>query len=236
MNERDLREASLLASVYGAKCLVYGGPGVGKTPIINTAPSPVFLAVEPGLMSMRGSKVMTYEADTWAKIAEFFLWFHTSNESKKFDTLATDSISQIAEIYLRDNPKKMAHGLQLYGAMATEVYDICHKLFYMRQKHMYLICKQQEPDKDGLTKKRPYFPGNDLNVRVPHLFDMILHVDKFHIMGAPNNPNRAFHCHSSTDAVCRDRSGTLNEYEPVNLSNLFHKIMNNQPQEGNLVT
>lgn len=224
MNIRDLREAQEFARSYGVKSVVYGPPGTGKTPIINTAPRPVLLAVEPGLLSMRGSRVPTYVAPTWAKIKEFFDWWHGSNETKAFDTLGTDSISQICEVYLRDNPGKHSHGLKLYGAMAEAVGDILHKLYYQQNKHMYIIAKQEiEQTEAGAGKKRAYFPGNDLKVKTPHLFDAILHLDNHVVPGY--GMTRAFHCHSAADAVCRDRTGNLAEYEPPDLSALFAKCM-----------
>lgn len=224
MNERDLQPAHKLAAFYGVKSLVFGPPGSGKTPVINTAPNPVLLAVEPGMLSMRTSNVPTYEASTWAKIEEFFKWLHGSNESKKYHTLGVDSVSQMCEIYLRDNPKKVSHGLKLYGLMAEEVGDELHKLYFMREKHMYLICKQEiEQTADGPGKKRPYFPGKELATKVPHLYDLIMQLDTHSIPGY--GAARAFHCHSAMDANVRDRSGVLAEFEEPNLSGVFNKIM-----------
>ena len=101
MNLSSLKPASEFAKNYGVKAIVYGSAGSGKTPIINTCPNPVLLACEPGLLSLRGSKVPTWEAYSADKVDEFFEWFFKSNETKKFDTLAIDSISQMAELYLQ---------------------------------------------------------------------------------------------------------------------------------------
>lgn len=224
MQANQLVPAGTLAGKFGAKAIVYGGPGTGKTPIIRSAQRPVFLAVEPGLASMAGSDVPTWYAPTWAKIQEFFTWWHGSNETRNFDTLCVDSVSHICEIYLRENPGKKSHGLQLYGAMAEEVYSILHKLYYQEQKHMYLICKQGvEKVNDGTGKKRPYFPGDVLNISVPHLFDLILHLDYHAVPGY--GVQRAFQCHSSFDSVCRDRFGKLAQFEPPDIAQVFNKAM-----------
>ena len=97
---------------------IYGPPGSGKTPIINTAPRPVLLACEPGLLSMRGSTVPTFQAFTAKLIDDFFEWLFSSAETKNFDTLVVDSISQMCNIYLADAKTKSKHGLQQYGDMA----------------------------------------------------------------------------------------------------------------------
>lgn len=223
MRMSDLQSSGAMAQQYGVKAIVYGPPGSAKTPSVATAPAPVLLAAEPGMLSMKGTNIATYEAQTWAKIKEFFEWVHGSNESRQFQTVAVDSVSQICEIHLRDNPKKHSHGLQKYGAMAEDVYDILHKLYYMKERHIYLICKQAVERTDASTKVRPYFPGNDLDIKVPHLFDEILHLDNHIVPGV--GPTRAFHCFNGIGAMCRDRSGKLQEYEPPNVSALFAKCM-----------
>lgn len=224
MQMNQLRPAREFAAMYGCKALVYGGPGSAKTPTINTAPRPVLMAVEPGMLSMRNSDVPTWLAPTWKQIKEFLDWALGSNEMRNFDTLGIDSVSQICEIYLRDNPNKAAHGLKLYGDMATNVGDYLHKLYYMQQKHMYLICKQETEHLEGSgARHRPYFPGNDLKVKVPHLYDFILQLGIFAVPGFGNT--LAFQCHSSFDSVCRNRTGNLAQFEPPDLSALFNKAM-----------
>mgnify|MGYP001589050309 CR=1 FL=1 len=74
MQLNQLRPASQLAQRFGVKALAYGGPGTGKTPMINTAPRPVLCVVEPGMLSMRTSNVPAWEAYDCGKIDEFFKW------------------------------------------------------------------------------------------------------------------------------------------------------------------
>ena len=101
MNIQNLKPASELAQRFGVKALVYGGPGMGKTPIIKTAPRPVLCVVEPGMLSMRdATNIPAWDAYTPERIDEFFKWLFTSNEAKNFDTVGIDSISQLAEIIL----------------------------------------------------------------------------------------------------------------------------------------
>jgi hypothetical protein len=226
VTQADFKEAREFAKNYGVKALGYGPPGSGKTPIMNTAPRPCLLAVEPGLLSMATSTVPTYQAPTWAKIDDWFKWLFNSAETRNYDTAGVDSVSQMCEIYLRDNPKKVQHGLKLYGLMAEEVGDILHKLYYLQNKHTYLICKQtiERTEGDG-GKRKPYFPGNDLNVKVPHLYDEIIDIG---IHSVPSvGLTRSFQCHSSFDSYCRDRTGKLNQFEPPDLSALFAKCMSN---------
>ena len=37
---------------HGVKCIIFGGPGVGKTRSIATAPKPIIISAEEGLLSL----------------------------------------------------------------------------------------------------------------------------------------------------------------------------------------
>lgn len=237
MNERDLKPAGELAKRYGVKSILYGKAGTGKTPLINTAPRPVLLVVEPGLLSMRASKIPAYEAPTRKQVEEFFKWFFGSAEARKFDTLAIDSISQVAEIILEDEKRRQKHGMKAYGAMSESVIDLANKLFYMPQKHIVLIAKNGYFDNGKQTviqggevitetvkQARPFFPGQDLNVRMPHLFDNVLHLGEVSMPGF-SKPVKALRTVETSEIFARSRSGTLNELEEPNLTALFNKAM-----------
>ena len=223
MQAKDLKPAGSLAQRFGVKSVIFGPPGTGKTPLVNTAPRPVLLACEPGLLSMRGSQVPTFDAYTSARINEFWSWFFTSTETKNYDTIAVDSVSHMCQVYLDDALKRIKHGMQAYGDMATKVMGILNQLYFMERKHTYLICKQEFINIDGFNVRRPYFPGKQLPVDVPHMFDEILHLCKAPIPGV--GEQLAFRCQGSIDTIARDRTGRLDEFEPPNFSLIVKKCM-----------
>jgi len=220
MQASDLRPAKDFARKFGCKAIVYGPAGTGKTPIINSAPNPVLLATEPGLLSMRNSTVPTWIAPNKDKIDEFFKWFEHSAEAKKFDTLAIDSVSQMCEIALNDAKKRIKHGLKIYGDMAEYVGPYLDRLYFMPEKHMYLICKE-EVQEGGY--RRPYYPGKQLAIQVPHRYDCILRVAKAQIsnMGEVT----AFQCNGTYDVMARNRTGDLADFEPPHFGEIIKKVM-----------
>ena len=228
MNLSSLKPASEFAKQFGVKALIYGPPGSSKTPLINTCPNPVLLACEPGLLSMRGSKVPTWEAYTADKVDEFFEWFFNSNEIKKFDTLAIDSVSQMAEIYLdaaltgKSKSGNKVHGLAAYGQMATKTLAHLNALYFTQNKHTYLTAKQ-EILKGNIECRRPYFPGQQLSIEMAHKYDQVLHLDIQNIPGY--GQHKAFRCYPSIDVLARDRSGRLSEFEPPNFGEIIKKAM-----------
>lgn len=225
MQASQLKPASQLAQRYGAKCVAYGPPGAGKTPLMKTAPRPVLCVTEPGMLSMRDAHdIPAWEAYTPAAIAEFFKWAKESNEARNFDTICVDSASQMAEIILKEELLRNKDGRKAYGEMARKVMDYLNDLYYMPQKHVYLIAKQGNFDEGGVQVTKPYFPGQDLNVRVPHMFDEILHIALVNIPAQPK-PVTGIRSTPTFNIMARDRSGNLAEIEPPHLGNLFNKIM-----------
>jgi hypothetical protein len=229
MQASQLKPASSFAQNVGFKAIAYGPPGEGKTPLIKTAPRPVMLICEPGMLSMRDAhNIPAWEGYTPEKCKEFFDWLKGSNEAKNFDTVCVDSFSQYAEILLKKALATNSHGLKAYGEMATNVMNTAELLFFMPQKHVYLIAKQAVVDEGGVQRRRPYFPGQELNVRVPHLFDAILHVAKAIVPGAGHEPRLAIRTRGTIDVTARirtHRQDVFNEFEPPNLAALIAKAM-----------
>ena len=219
MQASQLRPASEFARMYGCKAIIYGGTGSGKTPIANTCPRPVMLACEPGMLSMRGSKIPTCQAQTPEAIDDFFKWFFNSPETKNYDTLIVDSISFMADIYLQRSLNKIKHGLQAYGDMAKCTMDHLRPLYYTQQKHTYLIAKETIV----AEQKRMYFPGDMLNKEVPGLYDFILHLGIKNVPGV--GQTKAFQCNETYDVLARNRTGNLLDYEEPNFSKLVTKAM-----------
>lgn len=225
MNINNLKPVSECSANLGVKSIIYGEAGTGKTPLSATCPNPVMCATESGLLSLRNvNNLPTWEAYDANKVDEFFKWFLSSKEASNFDTLVIDSLSQLAEIYLKDELARNKDGRMAYGKMADKVMDLLYSLYYKPNLHLYIICKMGTFDDNGTHTKRPYFPGQELNVKVKHLMDEIFYISETNIPGVPK-PQLAIRTKSTYGILARDRSGKLNELEPPNMANIFNKCM-----------
>ncbi len=231
----EIKAARDHAVLFGVKALVYGPAGVGKTPIISTAPRPLLLSIEPGLLSMRNSDVPTTIAHDAKTIDDFFKWFFSSNETKAYDTLGIDSASYMANVYLlaamkgtsKQGNKK--HGMAAYGEMADNTMEHLRTLFYVKEKHVYMICKEEIADVDYQSLRRPYFPGNVLNNELPYLYDFIIRLAKTQSIPGVMGEHLAFQCVGNMNVLARNRTGNLNEFEPPHFGNLVAKAMQAPP-------
>jgi hypothetical protein len=218
-----------VATASGVKAVIYGPPGSGKTPMLATLPAGTVVCItEPGTLSLRGmnTEVVGVECYDRDSIEAFFNWVQNDPVGKQYHTICVDSVSQMAELYLDYwllGPNKKKDGRAAYGKMSEEMMRHLNYLFFVRNRNCVLLAKQGYVEQGGVKKRCPFFPGQDLNVKVPHLFDQILHLDTHNVPG--QGAVSALHCKPSYDSLGRDRSGKLAEYEPSNLSSIFNKIL-----------
>lgn len=224
MNIKNLKPIGQLANNYGAKILAYGQAGCGKTPLMQTAPNPVVCVTEPGMLSLKNCNTIPaaacYSAD---EVEDFFKWLFSSAEVKNFQTVCVDSISQLAEIILESEVKKYKNKLQAYGEMSRKVMNIVNGLYHMKELNVYMIAKLQKVQEGEVFTLRPYFPGQDLNVKIPHLFDEIFYIES-KLPVANQKPVTVINTQSGYNFIARDRSGKLIPTEIPNLSEIIKKI------------
>ena len=211
---------------YGVKAVVYGGPGTGKTPLMLTAPNAAHAFAEPGLLSIRASNQFATMIDTGPKINDFVHWACYSTEARYFETICLDSISQMAEIFLREaeNPvgskKRNPDPRSWFGDMSKAMMHVLDSIYYAPNLNCVMLAKQGSVEVEGITKYRPYFPGQDLNIKVPHLFDSVWRLESTNVNGVQSRYIRTRENHSS---FARERSGNLAELEHADLAYLINK-------------
>lgn len=232
MTIADAKPMSQLSDNSGAKVLLYGPPGSGKTPSVLAAPRPIIFLTEAGALSVKNnplaSKVPGLPLFSPAAIRDFFAWFKSSAEVRHFDTIVIDSFSQMAEILLKEylggksNSGKKVDGKAAYGDMARECMEIAEAMHYRMGINIICIAKQGVFQEMGTEFTKPVFPGKDLNVRVPHLFDEIIHIGPHPECGVTDKST--LQCRPSFNILARDRSDTLAPYEHADFASLFTKI------------
>lgn len=241
MNLSNLKIPRDLIQRNGAKMLIYGGAGTGKTRSVITAPRPVLLGVEQGLISILNENVPVFDihhnlnpnmsledqnAKKLANIIEFFEWISRSNEAKNFDTVYIDSISEISSIVLKEEEKRIKDGRQAYKSMADFVLKWIKMLHSMPNKHVVLIAKQESVTNNNITYYQPSFEGKKLFTETTHLFDEI-----FRFQSKRMKQGNQFHefmvcsTRNTPDYLARDKTGKLAEDVPQNIGEIINILM-----------
>lgn len=210
-------------ALNGVKMCVFGFAGAGKTSLIPTLPSPIILSAEGGLLSIKESRLHYIEISSMADLKEAYGWLINSDEAKQFQSVALDSISEVAEVVLTDERKKSKDGRAAYGEMNTSMQELIRAFRDIPNKHVLMTAKlEKTADESGRILYSPSMPGKTLTQGLDYYFDevMALRVEK----DADGNYVRALMCDSDGLWRAKDRSGKLSMWEAPNLSEIINKI------------
>ena len=205
------------------KALVYGAAGVGKTSLIPTLPNPIVLSAEAGLLSIADAELPYVEISSVDDLMEAYRWLLDSAEAKSFESVAIDSISEVAEVVLNHEKKSSKDPRQAYGAMQEQIAEIIRAFRDLPGRHVYMSAKlDKSQDEMGKMMYAPSMPGNKTGQALPYFFDEVLalRVER----DADGNSYRALLCDSDGSWLAKDRSGKLDQWEPPDLGEIINKI------------
>ena len=214
-NTSDVRD-------YGINVVVYGPAGAGKTTLIKTLPDPVIISAEGGLLSIQDAHLPFIEVSSMASLIEAYEWAYSSSEANAFQSIAIDSISEIAEVVLAHEKRLNKDGRAAYGEMQVQMIEIMRS-FRDIKKNVYFSAKcEKAQDESGRILYSPSMPGNKLSQQIPYLVDEVfaLRVEK----DAEGTTQRALMCDSDGLWQAKDRSGKLDPWEPADLGHIIAKI------------
>jgi len=211
------------ATAQAVKLLVYGQAGAGKTSLIPTLPKPVILSAEGGLLSIADTNLPFIEITSMDELREAYKWLASSAESREFESVALDSISEIAEVVLNTEKKINKDPRAAYGAMQEQMADIIRGFRDLPGKHVYMSAKlEKTQDEMGRVLYAPSMPGNKTGQSLPYFFDEVLalRVEK----DSEGFTRRALLTDGDGLWLAKDRSGKLEVWEDADLGDIIRKI------------
>lgn len=207
----------------GVKVLVYGQAGAGKTSLVKTLPNPIVLSAEGGLLSIQDADLPYIEISDISTIREAYTWLTSSAEAKDYQSVALDSISEIAEVVLNAEKKATKDPRQAYGAMQEQMSDIIRAFRDLPGRHVYMSAKlEKTQDEMGRVLYAPSMPGNKTGQALPYFFDEVLalRVER----DADGVTQRALMCDGDGLWLAKDRSGKLEAWEAPDLGAIIAKM------------
>ena len=208
----------------GVKCLVYGHAGSGKTSLIPTLPSPIALSAEGGLLSISGADVPYIEIASMANLMEAYTWLTESAEAQAFESIALDSISEIAEVVLAEELKRNKDGRAAYGELNTVMAQMIRAFRDLPGRNVHFTAKcEKAQDEAGRMLYSPMMPGKSLSQNLGYFFDLVmpLRVEK----DAEGNTVRALMTDSDGLWQAKNRAaGRLDMWEAPDLGAIIRKI------------
>jgi len=191
----------------GVKILAYGQAGAGKTRLIPTLPDVIAISAEGGLLSISGSSTPYVEISSIEQLTDVYMWVTSSEEAAQFNSVAIDSISEIAEVVLAHEKATTKDPRQAYGAMGDQMGRLVRQ-FRDLPKNIYMTAKlDRVQDEQGRLLNGPGMPGNKTAQQLPYFFDEVfaLRVEK----NSEGGTVRMIQTCSDDTWAAKDRSGKL---------------------------
>jgi len=228
------------SSTSGVKLMIYAPAGLGKTVLCATAPAPLLLSAESGLLSLKKKNIErlygannpdicydipVIEIKTVDDLTAAYNWIITSPDAQQFQTVCIDSLSEIGEVVLNNAKRQVKDPRQAYGELIEKMETTIRLFRDLPNKHVYMSAKM-EPSKDemtGVVKYGPSMPGSKLGNKLPYFFDEVfrLGINK----DQQGVEYRFLQTQPDIQFEAKDRSGSLATMENPNLTYLFNKIL-----------
>jgi hypothetical protein len=236
----EFTSSDVAADDHGIKACLYARSGIGKTVLAATCPRPLIIAAEPGFLSLKkanlerifgvGNPNITYsipiiKITTADDLAQVHLWLTQSAEAKNFDTIYTDSISEVGEVVLANAKAVNVDGRKAYGVLYEDVILKLKQLRDISGKHVIFVAKQDAAadEVSKITSYGPMMPGKALRQGMPYLFDEVFR------LGLAKTPEgleyRFLQTRPDLQYEAKDRSGVLDAVEPPDLGLVIKKIL-----------
>lgn len=218
----------------GIKLLIYGPPGSGKTRLCATAPEPLILSAEAGLLSLSpenqirmfgGARdIPVLKIESAKDLEDAYAFVATSAHAKHFETICLDSISEIAEVVLGHMKKQVKDPRQAYGEMGEKMAFLIRAFRDLPNKHVYFSAKQERvADENNKMFYGPSMPGKMMTQGIGHFFDEVFAAG---VTEDIVSKQRTYFLRTRMNIQfqAKDRSGALDEIEQPDLTNIISKI------------
>tara|TARA_R100000742_G_C4278542_1_gene101518 strand:+ start:2256 stop:2975 length:720 start_codon:yes stop_codon:yes gene_type:complete len=222
-----IKTPNQLVEQQGAKLLVYGESGAGKTTLCQTAPGKTLVvSMESGLLSIKDAPdldaIEVKEASEIEEIASLL-----ENKTLNYETVCLDSVTEMAEILLSQEKAKSKDPRRAYGEV-IEVMIKTMRRFRDLPMHVVFIAKQsrERDESSGMFHYQPMMVGAKLPTQIPYFFDEVLVLRTFDDENEEGKTvtSRWLQTRIGQNYIAKDRSGKLEEFESPDLTTIINKL------------
>lgn len=212
------KPAALTHTQY-CNCLVYGESGIGKTVLCTTAPKPLIMSAEQGLLSIADQDIDVTEVKSLSDIIGVYNYLQKGSE---YETICLDSLSEIAQTVLAEYKAIERDPRQAYGKLGEEVLSLIRK-FRDLPMNVVFIAKQDRviDELSGRQNYGPLFPGRILTAEVPYQIDVVM---AMRFNRKDGKSYRVLQTEADIQYAAKDRTGKLEKFEKPDLGALITKV------------
>ena len=209
----------------GIKLVLYGASGSGKTVMGSTAPDPIYISAEKGMLSLANKDIPYMEVKTLKSLDEAYKYCRES----EYKTIVIDSISEITQACLDEFKNKMIldsstgkiDARQAYGKNNEAIGNMIRNFRDLDGKNVIFIAKERRmvDEESKAVTFEAYLPGQVLPFDLPYLVDEVI------CLQMSRKGERFIQTAADYKRICKDRSGTLSNPEVPDFKVIFDKIV-----------
>jgi hypothetical protein len=220
------------------KMLVYGASGVGKTVFGASAPSPIFLNAEGGMLSVADRNIDRINIETFQDLRDAFDFLKAGQH--KYQTVIIDSLTEIQKKSMDGILAKSGNEKPLIGDWGTNIEEVRKISRYFRDLQMNVILialEQIEKDEiSGQTMRAPALQGKSLPQEVMGFYDIVGHMSVQEknlgmdggpaVIGKPQQTVlvRSIRVQPSQSVYAKDRSSKLGASVEPDFTKIFNTV------------
>ena len=214
-----------LVDQQGAKLLVYGQAGAGKTFSTQTMPGRVLvISAEAGLLSIKDApNVSAIAVSNYDDLREVYAALKSGE--LVYDSVCLDSVSEISEILLVYEKGRNKDGRMAYQNVSEAVTSLMRS-FRDLDMHVLFLCKEGKENNDGVFLFGPKMASKPLGDAITYFFDEVLALRIVDDQDDEGNAVAArwLQTRIGQGYTAKDRSGKLEAFEEPNLTALIQKL------------
>ena len=222
-----IKSPSQLVENQGAKLLIYGASGAGKTTTCATAPGKtLIISMEAGLLSIKDAENVTaIEVKEASEIEEIAALLESGQLD--YDTVCLDSVTEMSELLLAQEKARSKDPRRAYGEV-IEVMTKTMRRFRDLKIHVIFVAKEDKlrDESTGMFHYQPMMVGAKLPTQIPYFFDEVLCLRTFTEENDEGKKvtNRWLQTVLGDNYIAKDRSGKLDSFEEPNLTYIINKL------------
>lgn len=225
----------------GVKAIIYAPSGYGKTLLCATAPRPLIISAEKGLLSLSRRNIeKVFGVNAWGvnydpmnvwtienidDLTQALNWCNNQANWQYFDTVIIDSLTEVGEKVLANAKGQVKDVRQAYGELIDKMIMTVKGFRDIPGKHVIFLTKAEmvKDEITGMTTLNVMMPGAKLAQQLPYLTDEVFY------LGINKDNTGATYRYLQTSAdlqrYAKDRSGMLDAVEPAHLAHIITKIL-----------
>lgn len=209
------------------KAMIYGASGAGKTTFGATAPKPLFISAEGGLLSVAGQEVSYVDVTTLQDLRDVLKLLMTGGHD--FETVVIDSITEVNEAIKKGIEARIKKPMEIqhWGELSRNIMGIIAG-FKKLDMHVIIIAQEDNIiDEDRIAKIVPSLNGKSA-VKIAYSMDIVayLMVDK--------SGNRVVVTNANQKLLTKDRTGKLKDSTTLDFSD-WVELASTDVENENLV-